>query len=167
VSQTGAAVEHSPEAERVRLRTYRERSRRIWRQLLLVVVVTIIIVLLSLAQRDTQAQRFERREIDRLAATLRESFHKNKAPADLLGAIPLQDPLWRRYYLNQGYARQGWAGSRIGVACSPRPVQMFLRSDGRMLLLFDGREFTVNWISEEEFRKHAAELGLALAIDDD
>ncbi|HMQ16676.1 MAG TPA: hypothetical protein PKC49_11950 [Phycisphaerae bacterium] len=164
--RTRPSPEHTPEAERVWLRTYRQRSRRIWRQLVLVAVVTVVIVVLSLAQRDLQAQRWERRDLDRLAASLRGRLETEGGPADLLALMRLDDPLWNRYQLNDGYARQGWRGSEIGVGCSRSVVALFLQEDGRFVLLFDGAAYRVEWLTERDFRGRAAALGLELALRD-
>ncbi|MBW7907148.1 MAG: hypothetical protein LC135_10300 [Phycisphaerae bacterium] len=164
--RTRPSPEHTPEAERVWLRTYRQRSRRIWRQLVLVAVVTVVIVILSLAQRDLQAQRWERRELDRLAESLQSRLATEGGAVDLVALMRLDDPLWNRYQFNDGYARQGWRGSEIGVGCSRSVVALFLKEDGRFVLLFDGAAYRVEWLTEREFRRRAASLGLELALRD-
>jgi len=162
----GRAMERTPESERVRLRTYRQRSRQIWRQLALVVVVTIVIVLLALIQRDAQARRFERRELDRIAQVLQEARGKQAAAVDLFTILRLDDPLWQRYYFNESYSRQAWGGREIGVGCSRSAVGLLLGNDGRFVILYDGGQYRVEWLSEVQFRRNAKGLGLELALEE-
>ena len=67
--------------------------------------------------------------------------------------------LGQRYYFNIFYANQMESSRRVGVCCLEKPLKFFLRTDGRVVILFDGEQFSAQWMTEREFRAQAKALG--------
>lgn len=67
----------------------------------------------------------------------------------------------QRHYFNFFYVNQQRLSPETpaGVCCPKKPVRFFLQSEGRMVILFDGENFTAQWMPEHEFRAEAEQLG--------
>lgn len=167
-------------AERLRAR----RRWRVWINVAVFVLVTVGMLFLLLVQRDSQAQRgiaechaklaVAREEFQKLwhtAAPLPDALPLPKAPPPAgAGATPrpanddkiLDDRL--HYFYNRNYLRNYWAGVAadrvVGVCCCEEPHFLFLQADGRHVILFDGQQYELRWMTESEFRQRAAALSL-------
>lgn len=162
VDQRASGTTHQA-AERANLRVMHERARRIWVRLSLVIVVTVAIIVLALAQRDNQTIRRQSRIAQQIAAEMREAYEQRRALSDLT-LLAQQPALAEDYYFNPSYSIQAERRGRAGVCAPRRQVRLFLREDGRHVVLFDGTTFTVAWMSEAQFAERSAELGLELAL---
>jgi hypothetical protein len=47
----------------------------------------------------------------------------------------------------------------VGVCWLKNPVRFFVRTEGRIVILFDGKNFKSRWMPESEFRAAAGQLG--------
>ncbi len=145
---------------RRRLRTMLSRRRRFWRSVFTFVIATTVMVLLVLANRD--AQQFRR--INQEARAIAEAL---QAKAAETGDLPLLMPnlpspygeAAKRYYFNMYYVEQQRWSRPAGVCCSKKPWDFFLRSSGRVVVLYDGDKFVAQWMPEDEFHKLADKLG--------
>jgi hypothetical protein len=133
----------------------------LWRRLVVFVVVTTVMVLAVLLSRDTQQLRAMKKQGEMIAAVLRESYLRRQDPP--LRFPPLDPPnerLYEAYEYNMFYAIQAERGPRVGVCCSKRPVEFFVLTEGRIVILFDGEDYSSQWMPEREFRDQADRLGL-------
>lgn len=172
VGQTGQTA-----ADRAARRTLLQRRRRVWRSLVLFVVVTAVMVLVSMAQRDYQSVRTCRQRLEYTCAELQKLLERgDKAPQSL--PLPRADggresagvnggvdddayfTLRARYFYNARYGRAAAREKRVGVCCCEQPHRLYLRADGRHVIVFDGQRYDLIWMAEQEFRRQAAELGL-------
>lgn len=147
-------------AQKVSLRTLHERRWRIWRRLLLMIVVTITIVVLALAQRDIQRIRWHEREMERIADALRGAMAQRGAAPEVLGLARDESGAAGLYQFNVNYRQHAERRGRSAVCVMRKPVPLFLRPNRRYLILFDGREFTVGWLTEPRFAEQSEPLGL-------
>lgn len=147
--------------EKVRLRTFFQRRGRLAWAMVWFVPVTAMLVVLSMLQRDVQAQRAARRQADVLASAFQADFQR-------LGTFPLQMPeeaasdrtIAERYFFNFFYSSRLSTSGRVGVCCMRVPLRLFLAPRGRFLVVFNGRTFSSEWLTELEFKAQAALLGL-------
>jgi hypothetical protein len=67
----------------------------------------------------------------------------------------------KRHYFNMFYVSQWEPRSEreVGVCCLEKPVRFFLRTEGRIVILFDGKNYSSHWMPESEFRAKAQQLG--------
>ncbi len=146
--------------QRVSLRTLYERRWRFWRRLWLMIAGTITIVVLALAQRDTQRLRYHAGEMERLAEALRGAMAQKGTAPEILSLARSDSEIATRYLFNVNYRQHAERRGRSAVCAMRGPVPLFLRPSRRYLILFDGREFTVEWMSEARFAEQSEALGL-------
>lgn len=151
-------------AQRAALRTMQERRARIWRRLALVAIVSAIIVALLVAQRDNQTRRHYREQLEGLQHVFEEGRARSGSPPAALGVVERDNPAWDLCYFNPTYVDRAARRGRSGVAAMRAPVNLIFNPDGRFLLMFDGKDYHVEWIDEAQFRAVAASLGLGLAV---
>lgn len=156
----GSAAAEGEAAQKVSLRTLLERRRRIWRRLLLMIVVTVTIIVLALAQRDTQRIRYHAEEMARIAEALRGSLEQTGVAPEVLSLARRDSEIARKYRFNVNYRQHAERRGRSAVCAMTEPVRLFLRQSRRYLILFDGREFSVRWMTEEQFLEQSEPLGL-------
>ena len=67
----------------------------------------------------------------------------------------------RRHYFNMFYVSQRAVhpDGEVGVCCLEKPVRFFIRTEGRIVILFDGKHYSSRWMPESEFRAKAKQLG--------
>jgi len=152
------------------------RRRRVWRSLAVFVIVTAAMVVLSMAQRDYQAVQACRDRLEFTRGQLQELLaHGTVAPLELpmpghsteAGGTPAprkpaEDPFVARahYFYNARYARQPDRKDPVGVCCCEAPHHLYLRPDGRHVIVFDGQRYSLGWLSEAEFQRRASALKL-------
>ena len=142
--------------QRARLRTLSQRRKRLWRRIAILVIVTIVMVLVALLNRDTQHLREQRKLGQKIADALQEDYASRGNWAPL--GFPLDEGLkgqGQRYYFNIFYDGR----EKVGVCCLKKPVRFFVRTEGRIVILFDGEHFSSRWMPESEFRAKAGQLG--------
>jgi len=163
--------------------TLARRRRRVWRNLTLIMVITGIMVVLSMAERDNQSLRGSietcRRNLEFAAGRLQEAFDRGEpapprvplpqdpAPPGLSPADQeaYQDAQLDRilHYHYEPMHRKALSPGRTAIICyCVKPHHLYLRDDRRHVILFDGRKYQVACLGETEFRRRAAELGIAL-----
>lgn len=163
-------VEEAPTTDRLvvqraRLRTLRGRRRRFWRRVAILATVMVLMILVALANRDAQHLRAVRQQAGGIAAALQERYAAR-------GRLPLRFPdalernLHERYYFNPRYADQRYWRERVGVCCLRQPLRFYVRPAGRMVVIFDGENFSAQWLSEEQFRTEAQALGFESLLDE-
>lgn len=144
-------------------RLRRERNRRFLRDCLLVVLVTAGMIALAITNRDAQAYRYSGNAAQRIATALQAEFDRTgeaprQLPAVADGAELARDSL----LFNVFYVDQIRSNLRVGVCCSKHPLPMFLRAPGRHVVLFDGKRYYTEWMTEDEFERRAYPLGFSL-----
>jgi hypothetical protein len=150
--------------QRVALRVMVTRRRRFWRRAVLIVLVTAAILLLALAQRDGQTVQRQRGLAQQVAEALRDRAAESPLPPNVLQVARVEDvPELETYAFNPVYSAHAELRGRSGV-CASGPVVLFLRTDGRFLVTYDGRAFAVEWMEEAQFRREADALGLGHAL---
>jgi len=155
-------------SQRARWRTLLERRRRFWRRTVLFVLVTVVMVLAALANRDMVHRRDIQGKATIVANALQQAYARRQHDPPL--RFPeLPEPyqeLHKHYHFNIFYANQQKSRRRVGVCCLQDPVRFLLRADGRMVILFDGKQFTPQWMTEREFRAAAPALGFDSSLLD-
>lgn len=142
--------------QRVRLRMWVARRRVFWRRVAIFTVATIGMLLLALANRDNQHWRSARKEAAAIVAVFQEKF---EARGQLLLRFPDLQPPYDRYDINILYAeQQKWHG-RAGVCVQRAPTVFYFRSAGRIVIVFDGKKFGWEWLTEPEFQDRADSFG--------
>lgn len=148
---------------RVARRTLSQRRRRVWRELLLLGVGTVIMVIVAMANRDYQAVENARTRMERVAAYL-QKLHNNKRPFPL--EIPMlkgDDAEARELYLYNSLFTDSLLRRReVAVCYRIRPMRLFLRTDGNFVLVFDGKNFRVEWLTVDEAHEKADDYGMRL-----
>jgi hypothetical protein len=142
--------------QRAQLHTLLQRRRRLWRRIGILAAVTVAMVLVSLLNRDTQHLREQRKLGERVAAALQADYAARGGRRPLM--FPVDEALRgerSRYHFNMFYDGR----EKTGVCCLRKPVRLFVRAEGRTVILFDGEDFTASWIPESEFRAEAEQLG--------
>jgi hypothetical protein len=149
-------------SERVRLRTMRRRRRRVWRRIVSLVVVAVLMLIALLVNRDWVLSRGISSEASAVTRALQETYER-ESDLPLLVADRTQplDSLRERYHFNMWYGNEVRWRPRVGVYCSRKPVHFYLRTDARVVVLFDGDRFSWQWLPESEFQTQAAGLGFA------
>jgi hypothetical protein len=147
-------------SERVRQRTMAARRRRFVRSALLFLGLAAAMVVVSLLHRDAQAVRHCR---DRLEYAVRQfsADYKGRTLPLLLPHRP-EEGKWVRNHYDYRWKNDQHFGPdrRVGVCCCKRAHRFFMRADGRHVLLFDGQDFQIVWMTEDEFRWRAEDLRL-------
>ena len=170
MTNTQSHVERSSEVDRrAAARTMRTRRRRIIRNLGAFVLAVVVMVMLSLAHRDNQAVRSNRDALGHLPAAFEDALAHGGLPRKLPpppGVSPDEATHWRDrlLYLRGNVTKLG-RHERVAVAYMDRPLSLFLRADGRHLVLFDGEHFERVWMTETELRERADELAVFLGPD--
>ena len=149
------------------MRTVLNRRRRFWRSLLIALLAVVVMTLVALANRDAQALRAARKAGDAIVKGLQQHVEKRHNPPLTMPLLP--EPyqnLDRRYYFNIFYVGTARDLGEAGVCCMREPLQFFVFSDGRIVVTYDGNEFTPLWMEEAEFRANAERLGFGSLLDD-
>lgn len=95
-----------------------------------------------------------------VAAVLRETYLRRQDPPLRFPRLdPPDERLHEDYEYNMFYANQAKRSPRVGVCCSKEPVKFFVLTEGRVVILFDGEEYSSQWMPEREFRDQADRLG--------
>jgi hypothetical protein len=149
--------------QRARWRTLLERRKRFWRRILLLVLVTVIMVLVALANRDMLLRREVQKRAALVARALQHAYtNRPQDPPLRIPDLPAPyEKLHQDFYFNIFYVDQQATRPRVGVCCRKDPVPFLLRADGRVVILFDGKQkqFTAQWMTERKFRDEAPALG--------
>ncbi len=126
----------------------------------MLVLILAAMVVVSLVNRDTQQIRNEREKGKLIAAALQEDFEPRRQPPLRFPDVPTLSRERNRYYFNLFYADRKKLYSEVGVCCLKTPVRLFVRAEGRIVILYDGDQYRSQWIPEAEFCARAVELGL-------
>lgn len=143
-------------AERVTLRRFNERKRRVWRNVALFVLATTAMVVLSMAHRDSQYVRTCQANFQSAVEALKAERGQHGLPLFL--PFPKAGRSLRNHYryAPQNVDRLGLVRSVVIWYCR-RPHDFFLRTSGRHVVLYDGDALTLRWLSESEFQERLAE----------
>lgn len=147
-------------SQRARLRALLARRKRFWRSVAVFVVVAVAMVLAALLHRDTQQLRTVRKQATVVADALQENYARRRDPPLSFPKLPERyEKLHRHYYFNIFYANQQKSQGQAGACCLREPLRFFVRTEGRVVILFDGEQFSSQWMPEGEFRARAENLG--------
>lgn len=152
-------------AHRVRTRVLRHRIWRFGRSVALFLLMSAAVFVLVLHTRDTQNLTRHRHASEEIVSRLQSEFnHSNR----LLIRMPVESQReferYRGFVFNPGYEYQldspdARALGYIGV-CASSELHFYLRRNARMVVLFDGRQFSARLMSNEEYRELSGVLGL-------
>jgi hypothetical protein len=158
-----------------------ERRWRVWINICVFVLATALILVLSMAQRDHQSVQtcFER--MDYIRQQLEGLLGKGEVAPRHLPLPEVEPPpsdasldereryeeevLSRRehYFYNTRYgAAAATPDAPTGVCCCKAPHRLYLREDGRHVIIFDGEQYELIWLTESEFRRREKALGFDL-----
>ncbi len=157
---------HRPEtrpspARGMSLRVVATRRRKVARLLIVVVLVTAAMVLLSIANRDEQSVSRCRRDLDYAVEQLRERLAEGAGlPRELAYRPDAAPRLQYHYHYVPRNALRAEAGVPAGIACCVAPHGLYFDTDGRHVVVYDGKDFEIRWMTEEEFAIRADALGL-------
>ena len=102
-----------------------------------------------------------------VAEALQDTYEERRNPPLIFPTLEQPyEQLHRQYYFNIYYANQQEWMRRVGVCCLRKPVQFFVRTEGRAVILFDGDRFSAQWMTESEFRAAADSLGFGSLLED-
>lgn len=152
--------------QRARASTLSRRRRRLAWRILLLSLVTSVMTSVVILNRDTAQLREERKIGQRIASALEAESLERGGPPLMFPNDPSLVSQREQYYFNIFYTSQFAGFGRSGVCCLKEPVHFYLRSDGRIVVLFDGAHFDSVWMPENEFRKQAANLGFKYLMED-
>jgi hypothetical protein len=182
MSQSAAPPAVTSVVDRAAIRTMSQRRRRVWINVAVFVLVTTVMVLLSMAQRDYQSVRDCWKRMNGTGQELQKLLSRGEA-APLL--LPLPQPrelpanasqaerdrrddefllMRQHYFYNAHYGRpQAQQRQRpVGVCCCAALHHLYLRTNGRHVIVFDGQRYELRWLTESEFRRQAAVLELVV-----
>lgn len=147
--------------DRMQRRTSLSRRWRLIRQMLIYLAVTLAMLAAAIANRDTQAVRNAEQRAQRIAAAMQDEFTQmNMPPLHLPALEPSSGVAPSNYYFNFAYPRAQRLGGAVGVTCAREPLHLFLRPNGRYVVLFDGSRYTVEWFEQERFAELAPQWGM-------
>lgn len=161
----------SPRPAKGRVRMLRRR-RRVLMGLLWIAVPTVGMVLLSMAQRDAQAVQRDADITGFVTERLNAEFQRRRLPwtlslpdAEELAGDETRERLLRRVERHRPTYRYASDNFRKSSAEQPRaifyretPLRLFLGSNGRHVVEYDGSEYVARWYSEPEFIAEADRL---------
>lgn len=153
--------------ERVGLRQYSERRRRVWRSAVLFLAVTTTMILLAVSQRDAQAVRHCRGQLERALVEFERARQAGRAPAPRLAHGPDSPPLLsEHYYYNVLFLDMVRSVRPVATACCAHRHRLFLRPDGRHVMTYDGAAFRIEWMTEGQFLRRSEALALPASLRD-
>lgn len=154
---TAADVAERP---RVRRRAH-ARRRRLIANVLFVTLMTVVMVYLSVWQRDNQSERNCRHRLQFAATALRRLPPGKPWPL----ALPQAEENQTNNRLHYDYRplNDQLLGSitPVGVCACRRPHRLLLREPGLHVLLYDGRNYEIRWLSVPEYLRSAEQWHLA------
>lgn len=161
MTQTGREADRLHQAAaRVEERVMYTRRRRVLRGSALIVGITGLMVYLAVGQRDREAERGGLDTANRIARGLREVHARDQfLPLQIPESVLRQGVERGQWTFNVTYPEQVVKSGRSGVCCTNPPIDLFLQDDVRFVVVFDGRDFIVQRLSEPQFREQAASLG--------
>ena len=168
MANTHAQAERSIEADRrAAARTRHTRRRRIIRDTVTFIIAVAVMVMLSMAHRDSQAVRASRDSLGHLTAELQEAYERGSLPAKLPTPNGLDSDealAWRDrlIYLRGNIRKKGENHQLVAIVYADQPLSLFLRADGRHLIVFDGKKFERIWMTERELQQRKDELCIFL-----
>lgn len=159
-STAPANIESSP-AARVRQRRVDTRRARMLRGLGWMISLSVLAVVVTMYNRDVQAVAGDEKRMafwrDHLAR-----LHENGGMSPLELPLPPGDrpPMREVFAYNVFYVREAANMGRSAVVYRKGSLPMFLRQSGRHVLVFDGTEFSIEWLRGSLTQARAAELGI-------
>jgi hypothetical protein len=142
----------------------RKRRHRVWRQVALFLLGAAAVVMISMTNRDAQSVDTCRASVRTLVDSFEHSLKTVHALPPML-PLPNADVLRMKdhYVYNAFYTGALAARGEAAICYCESPHQMYLRQNGRHVVLFDGQHVRLKWMSEREFLEKAADLGVRLA----
>ena len=151
--------------DRVRTRTFLHRRGRLLRGIALFVPVTAVIVYLSMLQRDTQAMKVGETNARMIADAMQTQLTAEHVPPQRMPDLPAPyQGVVERYYFNYFYGNKLQTSQVVGVCAMRQSTRLFLREDGRFVVLFDGSKFWSEWMTEAQFAQRAKALGISIEL---
>ena len=134
------------------LRVAKRRRHNVRRNLVIITVMVALTLLITLAGRDQQDVRNCRARLERVVADFPLPSEAHSVAAS-------------HYTYRPDNLNAESSDGPTGVSCCAAPHGLFLDTDGRHVVIYDGRAFEIRWMTETEFQRQAEGLGLAGPAD--
>ncbi|MCG3126557.1 MAG: hypothetical protein CHACPFDD_01404 [Phycisphaerae bacterium] len=148
-------------AERAMLHVMSLRRRRVLRTVLTLLGILVVMVLITMATRDAQNVSLCRVQVDFAV----DAFNRLGSgdlplllPKSAAGPASVRDHF--AYTPTNAALIEKIRPVAVCVCAQPHPL--FLRAQGRHLILFDGQRYSAEWVTESELQGRAERLGLHL-----
>lgn len=145
------------------LRVAKRRRRNVRRNLGIMAAMSALMLLVTLAGRDQQDVRNCRTRLDLAVRNFRENVAAGLPPDFPPTEAHAVDP--SHYTYRPDNLKADAPDGPLGVSCCAAPHRLFLDTDGRHVVIYDGQAFEIRWMSETEFQQRAESLGLADPAD--
>ena len=143
------------------LRVVTRRQRHVRRNVVVLIAMMAFLLLITLAGRDQQDVRRCRSSLEGAVAVLRDRVEPG-LPDD----FPRQDQektvAASHYDYRPGNLVAESLVSPFALVGCNSTHSLFLDTDGRHVVLYDGKDFEIRWMTETEFRERASSIGLAV-----
>ncbi len=134
------------------LRVTTRRRRNVRRNLGIMAAMVALTLLITMAGRDQQHVRDCRA---RLAQAVRDYPRADESHTDATS----------HYVYRPDNLGADAPDEPVGVSCCAAAHRLFLDTDGRHVVIYDGQTYEIRWMTETEFQRRAASLGLAGPVD--
>ncbi len=150
--------------QRAALRMLLFRRRRVIKRVVIFAVATLGMIIVSMMHRDAQTVWRLEKETMHLPRVFQEKYGSHGLPTNLPpppGLSAEHEEAWRSRYI---YVR---SNQRIAQSDHPKVIcysdpqtSLYLRANGRIVVLYDGRTYSLVWMKARDFQARAADLGV-------
>ena len=134
------------------LRVAKRRRRNVRRNLGIMTAMVALTLLITMAGRDQQHRRDCRARLVQAVGDYPRRTEPHSAAAS-------------HYVYRPDNLSADAPDAPVGVSCCAAAHRLFLDTDGRHVVTYDGRAFEIRWMTETEFQRRAESLGLAGPAD--
>ena len=149
----------SPTQRSLPLRVVSRRRRNVRRNVVVLTAMIAFTLLITLAGRDQQDVRRCRDRLERAVAILRDRVGSG-LPDDFPQPDQEQTVAASHYdYRPDNLVAESLLTPIAVIACDSNHG-LFLDTNGRHVVLYDGKNFDIRWMTETEFQERASSIGL-------
>ncbi len=141
------------------LRVAKRRRRNVRRNLGIIAAMVALTLLITLAGRDQQDVRNCRARLEHAVRSFREHVAAS-LPREFPRPGEAHSIAASHYAYRPDNLSAGAGDEPVGVSCCAVAHGLFLDTDGRHVVIYDGQAFEIRWMTETEFQRRAASLGL-------
>jgi len=168
VNPAPTQLNHAGVRQRAAVREMTQRRRRVIMNVVFFVLATAGMLMLSLITRDSHAFKRSEAFAQELTQYLNEHYSDRRLPTEMPMPGNMSEALReslrdRLCYLGQKPRREAILKKTKRAVCYPvYPLRMYLRPDGRHIILATPDGFEYQWLPEAEIKQKADELGIVL-----